>query len=58
VYVVPSHACRVGVRAPVDVAEVGGGTVEAVTGGDGVVLRRGRVGAVEVAAAWWRSRRW
>ncbi|KAH9175818.1 hypothetical protein EDB89DRAFT_1903633 [Lactarius sanguifluus] len=57
-----------GWRAPV--AEVGGGAVEAVTGGDGVVLRWGRAAVAcqvgrrgggsgaELALASWQSRWW
>ncbi|KAH9172254.1 hypothetical protein EDB89DRAFT_1906368 [Lactarius sanguifluus] len=55
VYVSLSRACRGGVGMPVDIADVGGGAVEAVMGGDGgIVLGRGRVGTVKVVA-WWRS---
>lgn len=58
VYMVPSRACRGGAGVLVDVTEVGGNTDEVVMSGNGVVLGRGRVSAVEVAAAaaLWRSR--
>ncbi|KAH9009637.1 hypothetical protein EDB84DRAFT_1446186 [Lactarius hengduanensis] len=60
---------EVGGGQPVDVAEVGGGTVEAMMGGDSVVLGRGQVAAVyqvgrrgggsgaELALSRWRQRR-